>query len=76
MTNLKSDLDEYLLQNESRKSYKISLPFSTPTFFSRSNEETPSSSSSNETWFQNVQKEYFTLVSRILFVYYDKCRLS
>lgn len=64
MANLKSDLDEYLLQNESRRSYKISLPFSTPSFFSRNNDETPTSTSSTGTWFENVQKEYFTLVSK------------
>lgn len=70
MANLKSDLDEYLLQNENRRSYKISLPFSTPSFFSRSNDETPTSSnSSTGTWFDNVQKEYFTLVSKILVSY-------
>lgn len=63
MANLKSDLDEYLLQNESRRSYKISLPFSTPSFFSRNNDETTSTSSTG-TWFENVQKEYFTLVSK------------
>lgn len=64
MANLKSDLDEYLLQNENRRSYKISLPFSTPSFLSRNNEETPTSSSSSGSWFEEVQKEYFTLVSR------------
>lgn len=65
MANLKSDLDQYLLQNESRRSYKFSLPqFSTPSFFSRSTEETPTSTtSSTASWFENVQKEYFTLVS-------------
>lgn len=63
MANLKSDLDQYLLQSENRKS-KFSLPFSTPSFFSRSNDETPTSTNStNSSWFQEVQKEYFTLVS-------------
>ncbi|XP_045767591.1 protein transport protein sft2 [Maniola jurtina] len=74
MANLKSDLDEYLLQNESRRSYKISLPFSTPSFFSRSNEETPTSStSSTGTWFENVQKEYFTLSRTQRFMGFGIC---
>ncbi|XP_063374513.1 uncharacterized protein LOC134662175 [Cydia amplana] len=73
MTNLKSDLDEYLLQNENRRSYKISLPFSTPSFFSRSNEETPTSSSSNGSWFQEVQKEYFTLSRTQRFMGFGVC---
>ncbi|CAH2085170.1 unnamed protein product [Euphydryas editha] len=73
MANLKSDLDEYLLQNESRRSYKISLPFSTPSFFSRSNDETPSSSSSTATWFENVQKEYFTLSRTQRFLGFGIC---
>lgn len=38
--------------------------FSTPSFFSRSNDETPTSTTSS--WFEDVQKEYFTLVSLIL----------
>ncbi|XP_061705127.1 uncharacterized protein LOC133516293 isoform X1 [Cydia pomonella] len=73
MANLKSDLDEYLLQNENRRSYKISLPFSTPSFFSRSNEETPTSSSSNGSWFQEVQKEYFTLSRTQRFMGFGVC---
>ncbi|XP_048000193.1 protein transport protein sft2 [Leguminivora glycinivorella] len=73
MANLKSDLDEYLLQNENRRSYKISLPFSTPSFFSRSNEETPTSSSSNASWFQEVQKEYFTLSRTQRFMGFGVC---
>lgn len=71
MATLKSDLDEYLLQNENRRSYKISLPFSTPSFFSRSNDETPTSTSTTSTWFENVQKEYFTLVSKSLYIYHS-----
>lgn len=64
MASLKSDLDQYLLQNETRKSYKISLPFSTPSFLSRTpTEDTPTSSSSAGSWLDEVQKEYFTLVS-------------
>ncbi|GBP93846.1 Protein transport protein SFT2 [Eumeta japonica] len=60
MANLKSDLDEYLLSNENRRGFKFSLPkFSTPSFLSRSTEETPSSTKSG--WFDEVQKEYFTL---------------
>lgn len=74
MANLKSDLDEYLLQNETRRSYKISLPFSTPSFFSRSNDETPTSSnSSTGTWFDNVQKEYFTLSRTQRFMGFGIC---
>ncbi|XP_063391815.1 uncharacterized protein LOC134677307 [Cydia fagiglandana] len=73
MANLKSDLDEYLLQNENRRSYKISLPFSTPSFFSRSNEETPTSSSSSGSWFQEVQKEYFTLTRTQRFMGFGVC---
>ncbi|XP_063545082.1 uncharacterized protein LOC134753206 [Cydia strobilella] len=73
MANLKSDLDEYLLQNENRRSYKISLPFSTPSFFSRSNEETPASSSSSGSWFQEVQKEYFTLSRTQRFMGFGVC---
>lgn len=64
MASLKSDLDQYLLQNETRKNYKISLPFSTPSFLSRTPaEDSPSSSSSAGSWLDEVQKEYFTLVS-------------
>lgn len=64
MANLKSDLDQYLLQNETRKSYKISLPFSTPSFLSRTPpEDSPTSTSSAGSWLDEVQKEYFTLVS-------------
>ncbi|XP_045449363.1 protein transport protein sft2 [Melitaea cinxia] len=73
MANLKSDLDEYLLQNESRRSYKISLPFSTPSFFSRNNDETPTSTSSTGTWFENVQKEYFTLSRTQRFLGFGIC---
>ncbi|XP_050349680.1 uncharacterized protein LOC126773078 [Nymphalis io] len=73
MANLKSDLDQYLLQNESRRSYKISLPFSTPSFFSRSNDETPTSTSSAGTWFENVQKEYFTLTRTQRFLGFGIC---
>lgn len=72
MANLKSDLDEYLLQNESRRSYKISLPFSTPSFFSRNNDETTSTSSTG-TWFENVQKEYFTLSRTQRFLGFGIC---
>lgn len=68
MATLKSDLDQYLLQNETRKSYKISLPFSTPSFLSRAPaEDSPTSSSSAGGWLDEVQKEYFTLVSAIYF---------
>lgn len=72
MATLKSDLDDYLLQNESRRSTRFTLPFSKPTFLSRSNEETPTST--NSSWFQEVQKEYFTLVSNLLIVL-SKCLL-
>lgn len=69
MANLKSDLDQYLLQNETRKSYKISLPFSTPSFLSRTPaEESPTSNSSAGSWLDEVQKEYFTLVSAITYL--------
>lgn len=65
MATLKTDLDEYLLQNDKSRSYKITLPtFSAPSFFSKNNESTPSST--NESWFEEVQKDYCTLVS-ILF---------
>lgn len=68
MASLKSDLDQYLLQNETRKSYKISLPFSTPGFLSRTPaEDSPTSSSSAGTWLDEVQKEYFTLVSTVTY---------
>ncbi|KAI8420624.1 hypothetical protein MSG28_007868 [Choristoneura fumiferana] len=73
MANLKSDLDEYLLQNENRRSYKISLPFSTPSFLSRSNEDTPTSSSSSGSWFEEVQKEYFTLSRTQRFIGFGIC---
>ncbi|KAI5644571.1 got1/Sft2-like family domain-containing protein [Phthorimaea operculella] len=73
MGSLKSDLDQYLLQNETRKSYKISLPFSTPTFFSRSNDETPSSSGSAGTWFEEVQKDYCTLSRTQRFMGFGAC---
>ncbi|OWR48575.1 hypothetical protein KGM_202382 [Danaus plexippus plexippus] len=73
MATLKSDLDEYLLQNENRRSYKISLPFSTPSFFSRSNDETPTSTSTTSTWFENVQKEYFTLSRTQRFMGFGIC---
>ncbi|XP_026498340.1 uncharacterized protein LOC113402338 [Vanessa tameamea] len=73
MANLKSDLDQYLLKNESRRSYKISLPFSTPSFFSRSNDESPTSTSSTGTWFENVQKEYFTLTRTQRFLGFGIC---
>ncbi|CAG9122719.1 hypothetical protein JYU34_004015 [Plutella xylostella] len=73
MANLKSDLDQYLLQNETRRSYKISLPFSTPSFFSRSNEETPTSTSSAGTWYDEVQKEYFTLTRTQRFIGFAVC---
>lgn len=64
MANLKTDLDQYLLKNESRRSYNFSLPsFSAPSFMTRSTEESPTSTSSTATWFENVQKEYCTLVS-------------
>lgn len=64
MANLKTDLDQYLLKNETRRSYNFSLPsFSTPSFMSRSNDETPSTTSTTASWFENVQKEYCTLVS-------------
>lgn len=74
MANLKSDLDQYLLQNESRRS-KFSLPqFSTPSFFSRSADETPTSTtSSTATWFENVQKEYFTLSRTQRFLGFGIC---
>lgn len=61
--SLKSDLDDYLLQNESRRS-KFSLPFSTPSFLSRSSETTPSSNNT-PSWFEEVQKDYCTLVSTL-----------
>lgn len=70
MANLKSDLDQYLLQNESRRSYKFSLPsFSTPAFLSR--EETPTSTTSS--WFEEVQKEYFTLSRTQRFLGFGIC---
>lgn len=72
MANLKSDLDEYLLQNDKSRSYKFSLPsFSTPSFMSRSSEQTPSST--NESWFQEVQKEYCTLTRTQRFMAFGAC---
>ncbi|CAK1579751.1 unnamed protein product [Parnassius mnemosyne] len=74
MANLKSDLDDYLLQNENRRSYKFGLPsFSTPSFLSRSNDESPTSTSSTSTWFQSVQKEYFTLSRTQRFLGFGIC---
>ncbi|XP_049871115.1 uncharacterized protein LOC126370308 [Pectinophora gossypiella] len=73
MATLKSDLDQYLLQNENRRSYKISLPFSTPSFLSRNNDETPSSTSSAGTWFEEVQKEYCTLSRTQRFMGFGVC---
>ncbi|XP_013142367.1 PREDICTED: protein transport protein sft2 [Papilio polytes] len=74
MATLKSDLDDYLLQNESRRSYKFSLPsFSRPSFLSRSNDESPTSTSSTSTWFDNVQKEYFTLSRTQRFMGFGIC---
>ncbi|XP_026333451.1 protein transport protein sft2 [Hyposmocoma kahamanoa] len=74
MASLKSDLDQYLLQNETRKSYKISLPFSTPGFLSRTpTEDTPTSSSSAGSWLDEVQKEYFTLSRTQRFMGFGVC---
>ncbi|KPJ14250.1 Protein transport protein sft2 [Papilio machaon] len=74
MANLKSDLDDYLLQNESRRSYKFGLPsFSRPSFLSRSNDDSPTSTSSTSTWFDNVQKEYFTLSRTQRFMGFGIC---
>ncbi|XP_013164062.1 PREDICTED: protein transport protein sft2 [Papilio xuthus] len=74
MATLKSDLDDYLLQNESRRSYKFGLPsFSRPSFLSRSNDESPTSTSSTSTWFDNVQKEYFTLSRTQRFMGFGIC---
>ncbi|XP_041988921.1 protein transport protein sft2 [Aricia agestis] len=73
MTNLKSDLDQYLLQNESRRGYNFSLPFSTPSIFKRNNDETPSSISTTSSWFENVQKEYFTLSRTQRFMGFGIC---
>ncbi|XP_053605332.1 uncharacterized protein LOC128672305 [Plodia interpunctella] len=72
MATLKNDLDEYLLQNDKR-SYKISLPtFSTPTFFTRNNDATPSSSNS-QSWFEEVQKDYCTLSRTQRFIGFGIC---
>lgn len=57
MANLKSDLDDYLLQNDTaRRGFKITLPtISKPKWFSRSEDESPSSTN---TWFSETQKEW------------------
>ncbi|CAG4964347.1 unnamed protein product [Colias eurytheme] len=73
MANLKSDLDDYLLQNENRRSYKFNLPFSTSNFFTRSNEETPTSTTTTSSWFEEVQKEYFTLTRTQRFMGFGIC---
>ncbi|XP_022825745.1 protein transport protein sft2 [Spodoptera litura] len=74
MANLKTDLDQYLLKNESRRSYNFSLPsFSTPSFMTRSTEESPSTASSTASWFENVQKEYFTLSRTQRFMGFGIC---
>ncbi|XP_075976030.1 uncharacterized protein LOC142976506 [Anticarsia gemmatalis] len=73
MANLKTDLDQYLLKNDNRRSYNFSLPsFSTPSFLSRSTEESPSTAS-NASWFENVQKEYFTLSRTQRFMGFGIC---
>ncbi|XP_072949859.1 uncharacterized protein [Epargyreus clarus] len=71
MANLKSDLDEYLLQNDRRS--KFSFSNFTPSFLSRNRDETPTSSHSNESWFENVQKEYFTLTRTQRFLGFGIC---
>ncbi|VVD03824.1 uncharacterized protein LOC126976028 [Leptidea sinapis] len=73
MANLKSDLDDYLLQNENRRSFKFGLPFSTPKFFSRNDDESPSSSNTTASWFEEVQKEYFTLSRTQRFMGFGIC---
>ncbi|CAG9787024.1 unnamed protein product [Diatraea saccharalis] len=70
MTNLKSELDEYMLQKESRRSY-FSLPsISTPSFLSRSTE---SPDDDTVTWFQQTQKDYFTLSRTQRFIGFGAC---
>ncbi|KAJ0178003.1 hypothetical protein K1T71_006876 [Dendrolimus kikuchii] len=71
MASLKENLDQYLLRNESKRS-TFSMPsFSTPSFFSRSNDETPTSTTSS--WFEEVQKEYFTLSRTQRFLGFGVC---
>lgn len=45
--------------------------FSTPSFLSRSNDETPTSTTSS--WFEDVQKEYFTLSRTQRFLGFGVC---
>ncbi|XP_013196113.1 uncharacterized protein LOC106139252 [Amyelois transitella] len=72
MATLKNDLDEYLLQNDKSRSYKISLPsFSKPSFFTKSSDATPSSTSSS--WFDEVQKDYCTLSRTQRFIGFGIC---
>ncbi|KAL4703026.1 hypothetical protein ACJJTC_019244 [Scirpophaga incertulas] len=69
MANLKSELDEYMQQKESRRSY-FSLPtFSTPRFFSRNNEV----DDETVTWFQQAQKDYCTLSRTQRFIGFGTC---
>lgn len=64
MANIKTELDEYMQQKDSRRNYKyFSLPssFSIPLINSSQNsEDSPTESIS---WAQQVQKDYCTLVS-------------
>lgn len=65
MANLKSELDEYMQQKDSRRNYKyFSLPtsFSIPLISPQSSEDSPTESVS---WVEQVQKDYCTLVSTI-----------
>lgn len=72
MASLKENLDQYLLRNESKRSSTFSMPsFSTPSFLSRSNDETPTSTTSS--WFEDVQKEYFTLSRTQRFLGFGVC---
>ncbi|CAH0399274.1 unnamed protein product [Chilo suppressalis] len=70
MTNLKSELDEYMLQKESRRSYFSFPTISTPSFLSRSTE---SPDDDTVTWFQQAHKDYCTLSRTQRFIGFGVC---
>ncbi|XP_028166455.1 protein transport protein sft2 [Ostrinia furnacalis] len=73
MANLKSELDEYMLQKESRRGYFTLPSFSTPSFLSRSSEDSSPTVSESSTWFQRVQNDYFTLSRTQRFMCFGVC---